>query len=101
MIVRVATRQTRDCTPDSARTREIAPAFGTAIEKTLPANFSRQWKAMTAFFVADLKVAASLPPLDAMRQNPAPAGARLREKMRQLMPEGAIDFGGMMDKLWV
>lgn len=56
---------------------------------------------MTAFFVADLKVAASLPPLDAMRQNPAPAGARLREKMRQLMPEGAIDFGGMMDKLWV
>ena len=54
---------------------------------------------MTAFFVTDLKVAASLPPLDAMRQNPAPAGPRLREKMRQLVPEGAIDFGGMIDKL--
>jgi hypothetical protein len=54
---------------------------------------------MIALLVADFQIVASPPPLDAMRQNPMPAGAKLREKMRQLVPKRAIEFDRMMNKL--
>jgi hypothetical protein len=54
---------------------------------------------MAALLVADFQIVASPPPLDAMRQNLMPARAKLREKMRQLVPKRAIEFDRMMNKL--
>ena len=36
---------------------------------------------MTALFAGDSQVGASLPPFDAVGQNPAPAGAKLGERL--------------------
>jgi len=47
---------------------------------------------VAAFFIADAKIAASLAPFRSMRQKAAPAGPKLREKMRELMTKSAIDF---------
>ena len=47
---------------------------------------------MAALFVANPKITAGPAPFRSMRQNATPAGAKLREKMGQLMTKGAIDF---------
>jgi len=51
---------------------------------------------MTALLVGDSQVAASLPPLDAMRQDAAPACAKLSKNMREFMSQSAIDFRRML-----
>jgi hypothetical protein len=56
---------------------------------------------MTALFAGDSQVGASLPPFDAMGQNPAPAGAKLGENMSEFVAKRAIDLGWMMNKLWI
>jgi hypothetical protein len=50
---------------------------------------------MTAPLVCDSQVAASLPPLGAMRRDAVSARAELSEKMREFMSQSAIDFGRM------
>jgi len=51
---------------------------------------------MTSLLVGDSKIATRLLPLLAMRENPAPTGAKLSEKMGQFMAQSAIDFGRML-----
>jgi hypothetical protein len=53
---------------------------------------------MTALLAADPKIAASLLPLNAMRQNPPSLGAKLRENMRQLVSKRATDLDWMMNE---
>jgi hypothetical protein len=56
---------------------------------------------MTTLLVANPKIAASLPPFNAMGQNPAPARTKLRQNMRQLVVQRSVDFGGMMNELGI
>jgi len=56
---------------------------------------------MTALLIANSKIAASLPPFHAMRQNPAPAGPKLREDMSQLVSQSSLDFRRMMYELGI
>ena len=56
---------------------------------------------MTTLLVANPKIAASLPPFNAMRQNPAPARAKLRQYMRQFVVQSSVDFGRMMNELGI
>jgi hypothetical protein len=52
------------------------------------------WKReiVTTLFIADSKIAAGHAPFRTVRQDAAAPGAILREQMRQLVPERAIDF---------
>ncbi len=47
---------------------------------------------MAARFACDSKVGAGPTPFRAVWENPPAAGAKLRDEMRQLMAQGAIDF---------
>jgi len=51
---------------------------------------------MTALFIGDSKIITRLSPLGAVRQDPAPTGTKLSEKMGQFMAQRAIDFGRML-----
>ncbi|MGC2354209.1 MAG: hypothetical protein WA496_12495 [Candidatus Udaeobacter sp.] len=51
---------------------------------------------MTALFIRNSQIAASLPPLDTMWQDAAPSNAKLSKNMGQFMAQSAIDFGRML-----
>ena len=51
---------------------------------------------MAARFIRDAQIVAGFPPLDAMGRDAATPGSELRQQMRQLVAEGAIDLGGIM-----
>jgi hypothetical protein len=53
---------------------------------------------MTALFIRDFQIAASLLPLGAVGWDAAPAGAKLSEKMGQFMAQSAIDFRRMLEQ---
>ena len=48
---------------------------------------------MTTRFVADSEIATRRAPFGAVRQNVPAPDAKLREKMREFVPKGAIDLG--------
>jgi hypothetical protein len=93
-----ATGQTCNCTLDPAHTRKIAPASGAPV-KIAPSTFT-DWERqiVTPLLIANSKSAASLPPFNAMRQNPASTRTKLREDMRQFMLQSSLDFGWMMNE---
>ena len=45
---------------------------------------------MTTLLVADPKIAARLPPFRSVRRDAAAAAARMREEVRELVPQSAI-----------
>jgi hypothetical protein len=49
-------------------------------------------KIVATLFIGDSKVATGHPPFRAVRQDAAASGPILREQMRQLVPQRAIDF---------
>ena len=51
---------------------------------------------MAALLIGNAKLATGPPPFRAMRRDAPPAGACARDEMRQLVPQGAIDFGVSM-----
>jgi len=94
--MRAATGQTCDCMFDPAHARKIASTTWTPVNigpSTFP-DWERQ--IMTALLVANSKIAASLPPFNAMWQNPAPARMKLSQDMGQLVTQRSIDFGWML-----
>jgi hypothetical protein len=94
--MRAATDQACNRTFDPAHARKIALATWTPV-KIAPSTFADwEWQVMTALLVADPKIPTSLPPFDAMRQNPAPARTKLSQDMRQLVLQRSIDFGWML-----
>lgn len=52
----------------------------------------RKRKSMTARFVRETEIAASLAPFGTVRRNTTASGAVVRDEMRQLMTQGPIDF---------
>ena len=99
--MRAATGQTCNCTFDPAHSRKIPPATWTPV-KIAPstcANWER--KIMTTLLVANPKIAASLPPFNAMRQNPTPARTKLRQNMRQFVLQSSVDLSRMMNELGI
>ena len=71
---------------------EFFAAPRTTIEKPAGARLNRKRQGVAARFVRDAEVVAGFSPPCAMGRNAAAAGAELREQMRQLMAQGAIDF---------
>jgi hypothetical protein len=53
---------------------------------------NRERKIVAARFACDSKVGAGATPFGAMWRDSAATGARLRDEMRQLMAQGAIDL---------
>jgi hypothetical protein len=90
--MRAAAHQTRNRAADPVDTGKIATATRTLVKKTPRAFYDGERQIVAALFVANPKIAASLAPFRSMRQNATPSGAKLREKMRQLMAKRAIDF---------
>ena len=75
--------------PDS---RKFLAAPRTTIQKPAGARLNRKRQGVAARFIGDTEIPAGFSPRRAVGRNPALAGAELREQMRQLMPQGAIDF---------
>ncbi|HZA37987.1 MAG TPA: hypothetical protein VE486_02490 [Candidatus Baltobacteraceae bacterium] len=99
--MRATAGQTCHCAFDPTHARKIAPATWTPVKIT-PSTFADwEWEIMTALLVANSEIAASLQPFNTMRQNPAPAGTKLREDVGQLMSQSSLDFRGMMNELWI
>ena len=95
-VVRAAAGQARDCTAYAADARKFLAAIWAPINEARRVSSRWERKIVTALFIGDSQIAASLPPLGAMGENPAPTGANLSEDMGQFMTEGAIDFGRML-----
>lgn len=89
-----ATLETGDDATNAARAGEIAPAPRAAI-KIGPRQLPR-WKRklVAGAFAGDLEVMTGAAPFSAVRKNATPASAMLRQQMRQLVAQGAIDFFG-------
>jgi hypothetical protein len=96
-----ATCQTSDRTFHPAHARKITPTIWASVEVFARALLYWERKIMTALFAGDSQVGASLPPFDAVGQNPPPAGAKLGENMSEFVAKRAIDLGWMMNKLWI
>jgi hypothetical protein len=100
-IMRATTSQTCNCTFDPAHTRKIAPATWTPV-KIAPSTFT-DWERqiVTPLLVANPKIAASLPPFNTMRQDPAPTRTKLRQDMRQFVAQSSVDLSRMMNELGI
>ncbi len=73
-------------------TRKVALALRAAIKVTAPAPANGKRKRVTARFIHDSELAASRTPLCPVRRDSPPARPELRQKMSQLVAQGAIDF---------
>ncbi len=87
------TGETRDCAAHTSHARKFLPTIRTAIDKSRRISSRRERQVMTALLVCDSQVAASLPPLGAMRRDAVPARPKLSHKMGKFMSQSAIDFG--------
>jgi hypothetical protein len=84
-VVRTAARQACNRPFDSSDAREIEKAIRAFVNET-PHSFPYgEGKTVATLFVANVEILAGAAPLFSMRQDAAPAGAKLREKMRQLV----------------
>jgi hypothetical protein len=88
--------ETRNRAFDPPRARKFLPAARTSIKETPGAALDRKRQGMTARFIGDAEIMAGLPPFRAMGRHATAAGAELREQMRELMAQGALDLGGVV-----
>ena len=95
-VMSTATCQAGDCAFDPVHTRKIALAIWTSVEIAASESFRRERKRMAALFASDTKIAARLLPFNPMRQDSATSSAKLRQQMRKLVPQCAIDFDRML-----
>jgi len=75
-----------DCAAHAADSGELLTTIRTAIDESRGVSSRRKGQIVTALLVGNFQVAAGLPPLVSMWRDPSPAGAKLRQDMRQLMP---------------
>jgi len=99
--MRAATGQTCNCTFDPAHAWKIPLATWTPVKIAPSACANWERKIMTTLLAANPKIAASLPPFNAVGQYPAPARAKLCQNMRQLVLQSSLDFGRMMNELGI
>lgn len=94
-VVGAATGQTCDCGFDLAHAGEIAPAIWTTINETRGITFCRKGQRMASLFTRDSQISTGLLPLGPVLGNPPPPCTKLREKMRKLVSQCAIDLRGV------
>ena len=82
--------------PEFSDAGKLSGAPRTTEQERPGAGLPRERQRVTAVLVRDAEVAARLPPLRAMRRDPAASPARVSNKMGELVPQGAIDLGGPM-----
>jgi len=99
--MRAATGQTGDRAARAADSPKLLTTIRTAIDEPRGVSSRRKRQIVTALLIANPKVTASLPPFNAMRQNPAPTRTKLREDMRQFVLQSSLDFGWMMNELGI
>jgi len=90
--MRAAAGQTRNRASDATDARKIALAIRTFVAKTADTLTDRKRQVVTAHFVTNSEIAASLAPFCAMRQNSPSPGAELCEQMRQLVAQCSIEL---------
>src|SRR5204863_8170881 len=76
-----------------AHSRKFLAASGTAIEEPPRAWLHRKRQRVTTRFILDAEIAAGTTPSGAVRWNAPATRAELREQMRQLVAERAIELG--------
>ena len=98
-VVFAATGQTCNCAFDWAYPRKIALASWAPVKIAPGAFADRKREVMTTLLVAYSKIATSLLPFNAMRQNPTSAHTKLRQDMRQLVSQSPFDLVRMFIQL--
>ena len=84
--------ETGDRALDAPNPWKFLAATRTTIEEAPRALFHGKGQGVATRFVCDAEIAAGAAPFRAMRRDAPASGAELREQMRQLMAQGAIDF---------
>jgi hypothetical protein len=92
-VVFAAAGKTGDYAPHAADALKLLTTIRTTIDEPSGVSSRGKRKIVTALFVGHSQVHTSLLPLGAMWRNPPSTSTKLGENMRQLMPQGAIDFG--------
>jgi hypothetical protein len=95
-VVGTAACQTRDRASDSPRARKIEKTIRALVNETPDAFMPREGEIVTTLFVANAEIMARRAPFRSVRQNAPPAGAKLREEVRQFMTQCSIDLGESM-----
>ena len=75
---------------------KFLPATRTPVEEASLPFFHWKRQGMAARFISDAEVATGATPFRAVRRNPAAPAAELRQQMRQLMAQSAVDFRGVV-----
>ena len=94
--MRSAAGKACDGTACAVDARKFLAAIWAPINEARHVSPNRKREIMTAPFSLDSKIATRLSPLFAMREDPAPTGTKLSEKMGQFMAQSAIDFWRML-----
>ena len=92
LIVAAAACEAGDSPANAAHAGEIFCAFRTTIDKASRARTRRKWQGVAARFITNPEIATGLAPLGTMRRNAVASTAGMRDEMRELMTQGAIDF---------
>jgi hypothetical protein len=87
-----ATSETRNRSANATNARKFLFAIRTTINVTRRVRFRRERQIVTTDFVADLQIAAGIAPFIAMRSDSASSNSKLREQMRQLVSQRAINL---------
>jgi hypothetical protein len=74
--------------------RKFFFAIRTTVNIALRVCFRRERQIVATRFVRDSQIAARFAPFCSMWRDSAPANAKLREQMRQLMPQRSINLVG-------
>ena len=58
------------------------------------APLNRERQSVATRFIGDSEIGAGASPFRAVRRDAAATGAKVREQMRELVAQSAVDFGG-------
>ena len=72
--------------------RKFLPAIRATVNESNRVGFRREREIVTTRFVGDVEIATGIAPFDAVRSDSSTSDTPLREQMRQLVPQGAIDL---------
>src|SRR5690242_11115455 len=97
-VVCATTGKARDGTAYPADARKFLSAIWAPINEARHVSSCWEREIVAALFIRDFQIATRLLPLLAMRKNPAPARAKLREDVGEFMPQRAIDFWWMVEQ---
>ena len=91
-VMRAAAREARGRPLNQTRAREVTLAARALVK--IAARLLPHWKGqrVTTRFPGDAEIATRASPLTSMRCDPPTASAKMREQMRQLVAQRAIDF---------